>query len=600
MNESSIGRFELVRHLGRGGMGDVYLANDPERHSPVALKLIRLSIAAVDPEVLEAEQRGVELQRHLQSRVPEIAAVYNSGELEGFFFVEMEYIEGMDLAEVIRGGAIPVARAVELTIQLCKILESIQRTAIEFDGQTVIHSDIKPDNIRLQSGDRVRLLDFGAAKSLRLSRKFTRNAFGSIPYLAPERLAGEVVNAQTDLWAVCVVLYQMIAGYPPFPGESTEAVERRIRDGQSPEALPFDCPSDLRSILLKSLRADPTLRFADAAALRRHLEAFQEGHPLRISESTRRTSPTRPKSSPSLPHSRLEIGRPSEGRQRRSRLMRLYLAMALFVLVILAACCGRALSQGRAIEKGLAEPNADLYSLFEQYQQAKRYDRLELTLSGAGRALKHALVASADRTLDNFRADGMTTRSDWEDSLHRLRDAAGLDDPGEELQAKLALCEGQIARLDAEALSASDGAAAKQKWQEAVRRFEAAKAAAPERVEADLALASIYGDARTGFQDPKKLKETLDEAERRGASWSDQGRRALVTAYFRQAQQVFWRASRAQGKEQVDLLYQALDGYDAAVGICLTLRTTETRPICQEAREQQASVSQELASKGRA
>jgi hypothetical protein len=269
----------------------------------------------------------------------------------------------------------------------------------------------------------------------------------------------------------------------------------------------------------------------------------------------------------------------------------------LLVLAGALASCGYAWSEGKAIEKTLVEPGADLTALYARYRQAGRYDPFGLCLSGAAQALKGAFAAVADRTLGRFRTAARVERQDWEDALRWLRAAAELVESDESVQARITFCEGQLTRLDAEALFGSNPEGARQKWQEALQSFERSKSIAPELVEVYMALASMYGDPRTRLQDTKKLREALDEAERRGAGRSERGRQALLEAYVREARQASRRASRAQGQERIDLLYKALDGYDGAVNLCKDLRSG-TPAACREAQEQQTAVGQELAGKG--
>jgi serine/threonine protein kinase len=594
-----VGRFELLRYLGRGGSGDVHLAWDPNRRAEIALKLIRIG---VDDEMLEAEKRGVALQQRLQPKVPQIPAILEFDEVEGFFYVAMEYVEGIDLADILKQGPQPPTRAVDIAIQLCAILEAMERVSkdLEEKGRRVIHSDIKPANIRLQAGDRVRLLDFGVAKSLTLSKKFTRNVFGSTAYLAPERLSNEVVDSHTDLWAVSVVLYEMLAGYVPFQGETTGAIERRIRSGQPPAPLPADCPAALKSILLKSLRTDPALRFPDAATLRRHLEAFRAGRPLAISEPTRKISAV--DEGAAMRDRRTEPAPPTPKRSRSEKLRararfrrRVAIFIGILTLALAAASHVYAWSHGRAIEEALTQdPEADLSDLCARFQKAKPYDFLKISLPGAARALKGALVAAADRTLSRFRAGATTVREDWEFSLRWLGSAAQLGDAEEELLGKIAICEGQLARIDAETLFTSSVAEAKEKWKDAQQSFERARMTAPELVEVYLALASVYSDPRTGLGDSRKLHEALEEAERRSAGQDERSKLALVEVRVNEATQTLERASRASGQERIDLLYEAGDGFEKAILLCQDLKRKRLPQACRKAQERQSEISRKL------
>jgi serine/threonine protein kinase len=273
--EARIGRFELRRRIGRGGAGDVHLVYDPENALEVALKVIHAGIS--DPEMLEAEKRGAEIQQRLSLEVPQIARVYETGQIGEQFFIVMEYVRGIDLSELLRAQPLPEPRAVSFAVQLCSILEACGRVSRP-DGQRdrFIHGDIKPQNIRVEEGDRLRLLDFGVAKSVSLTRQYTGNVFGSLPYLSPERLTDTRVSIQSDLWSVGVVLYEMITGQLPYPTDSDEVLRAHILRGGFPQPPHPRLRAPLQAILSRCLEADPTLRYPEAAELRAALEALDE------------------------------------------------------------------------------------------------------------------------------------------------------------------------------------------------------------------------------------------------------------------------------------------------------------------------------------
>src|SRR5208283_1441653 len=132
----------------------------------------------------------------------------------------------------------------------------------EFRG--VVHGDIKPKNIRIDSRGEVRVLDFGIAKALSLSRRLTHNEFGSVPYASPERLDSGEVDALSDLWSLAVTLYEMVTGLQPYHAESTERLERMIRSRIPPPPAPDPCPEPLRRILIKAIAPDPEMRYRTA------------------------------------------------------------------------------------------------------------------------------------------------------------------------------------------------------------------------------------------------------------------------------------------------------------------------------------------------
>ena len=281
LGQQTVGRFEIKDFLGRGAIGDVLLAWDPETSRFVALKVVRVSKS--DPEMLVAEKNGLALQAQLAAVAPQVAAVYEAGEDGDFFWVAMEYVAGNDLAEVLARGPLPEPRAVAIALELVSMLEVCHEFSAEVSGRRIfgiVHGDIKPENIRLQEGDRVRVLDFGIAKHLSQTRRFTVNLFGSLPYTPPERLERGVVDRHSDLWAVGVVLAAMVSGKRPFPGNTPEELERAIRHGIPPLPLPASASPGLAHIVAKSLAFEVERRYASAADLKADLEAVRDGRPL--------------------------------------------------------------------------------------------------------------------------------------------------------------------------------------------------------------------------------------------------------------------------------------------------------------------------------
>jgi serine/threonine-protein kinase len=284
--QHTIGRFEIRDFLGRGAMGDVLLSWDPREERLVALKVVRA--AKTDPEMLQAEKNGISLQAQLAAVAPQVAAVYEQGEDGDFFWVAMEYVAGTDLSEVLARGAVTEARAVGIALELVSMLEICHEFSAEIGGRRIfgiVHGDIKPENIRLQDEDRVRVLDFGIAKHLSQTRRFTVNLFGSLPYTPPERLERGVVDRHSDLWAVGVVLAAMVSGRRPFPGNTPEELEQAIRHGVPPLPLPDGCSPGLSHVVEKSLAFDVGRRYQTAAELQADLAALRDGLPLSAAQA---------------------------------------------------------------------------------------------------------------------------------------------------------------------------------------------------------------------------------------------------------------------------------------------------------------------------
>ena len=230
-----VGPYEIDREIGRGGMASVFLATDSRTGRRVALKLVPTGTDREAHDILDAERWGAKLQEQFCKLSGHVPAVYEYDTDGQYFYIAMEYLEGRNLSEVITGGPLAPERAVRIAIQLCHFLEAAHAFEATIEGRplrSLLHGDLKPRNIRVLDGDQVKVLDFGIAKALSLSRKVTRNDFGSIAYLSPERLESGDMDAHADFWAVGVLLYEMVAGVQPFRAADTRRLEQLIRSLQ--------------------------------------------------------------------------------------------------------------------------------------------------------------------------------------------------------------------------------------------------------------------------------------------------------------------------------------------------------------------------------
>src|SRR4030095_5649988 len=240
-----IGAYEILDEIGRGGMAQVFLAKDTRPARSVARKVVPPGRDHDSREVLAAERAGAELQRQFSQVSPHVPKVYDHGEDEsGYFLVAMEYLDGENLSDVIARGEIQAERAVNVAIDLCACLELAHRFE-PTDGTRpirLVHGDLKTRNVRITSDGSVKVLDFGIAKALSLSRKVTRNDFGTMPYLSPERLHTAEVDEFGALWAMGVIVYELIRGSRPFEAADTQRLERLIRARVPPLTHNRHCP----------------------------------------------------------------------------------------------------------------------------------------------------------------------------------------------------------------------------------------------------------------------------------------------------------------------------------------------------------------------
>ena len=617
-----VGRFEIKDFLGRGGIGDVLLAWDPQQQAEVALKVVR--VHKTDPDMLEAEKNGVSLQEQLARVAPQVAAVYEQGEDDGIFWFCMEYVAGTDLSQVLARGPLPEDRAIYIALQLCEMLEACHEFSAEVGGRRIhgiVHGDIKPENIRLQEDDRVRVLDFGIAKHLSQTRRFTTNLFGSLPFTPPERLERGVVDRQSDLWALGVVLYIMVSGRRPFPGVDGDELERHIRQGTPPLPMPNFVDPKLQKIIRKSLAFKVEHRYQTAAELETDLLALAEGQPLSTEaaavtgedlnltrrtvrpaaadpglDATRRTGPapvldpeagaTRrthegpvalppppppPPSGSAVPEvEQTAPPVPVAPLRPRRRLRGVFLALAGVLLFAFAFWQSSLQRQAKDIyDELVTSPSPDLDDLARRYREIDRYTFVKTSpVRRAEEELREALVRAADRIIESYHGDSpSTTENGWRRAHSYLQTIVGMNSFLDfESRAKMLYCQAQMDRIQAQSLrQRGQKSEADAKSNEAIAGFRSAASRASKWPDPYLGLARIY--AYDQF-DLGKLQESLKALEDRGYPLGRRERAMLADGYRMHGREYHARALRAQGTDQeLGLLEQARDDLQRAVEI---------------------------------
>ncbi|MGI8431299.1 MAG: FlgO family outer membrane protein, partial [Chthoniobacterales bacterium] len=288
------GHYELIRQLGAGGMGEVYLAADMTAGRQAALKFLPLRFTDEPGRLrrFEQEARAVVALNH-----PNIVTVYEIGEDRSTHFIASELINGETLRARLEGGPLEVDAALDVAIQVASALAAAHEAG-------VIHRDIKPENIMLRPDGYVKVLDFGIAKLAEEeatmaepgATAFLETRVGSIMgtarYMSPEQARGDAVDQRTDIWSLGVVLYEMVTGQAPFHGENTEEVMTSILETEPPALT--SCPEELEQMVRKTLRKEPNERHANAPELiealkkvRRRLELRAETDALEVSPAWR-------------------------------------------------------------------------------------------------------------------------------------------------------------------------------------------------------------------------------------------------------------------------------------------------------------------------
>jgi serine/threonine-protein kinase len=266
-----LGRYELERELGRGAMGTVYLGRDPRINRVVAIKAIPITEEFTDTELAEARARFFrEAEMAGRLRHPGIVTVYDAGEDGGIAWIAMEYLQG----EILSQYTVP-----ERLLPPGTVLEVVARIADALDyahTQDVVHRDIKPANVLYDPASRqIKITDFGIARLTNTSATRSGIVLGTPSFMAPEQLEGRNVTGRSDLFALGVTLFQLLAGQLPFRADSMTGLMYKIANSQHPplKTIRPDLPPCVTSIIDRSLQKDPAQRYATGAEMARALRA---------------------------------------------------------------------------------------------------------------------------------------------------------------------------------------------------------------------------------------------------------------------------------------------------------------------------------------
>jgi serine/threonine protein kinase/DNA-binding winged helix-turn-helix (wHTH) protein len=262
--ENSIGRYKILEKIGVGGMGEVFLAHDPQLDRKVALKVLLPQVAQDDERIrrFKLEAKAVSALNH-----PNIVTIFDVGESKDKIFIAYEFIEGETLREKIRRNKLTVADSINIAEQVAKALAVAHQS-------NIIHRDIKPENIMLRDDGYVKILDFGLAKrsafastneeeTLEWVKTQKGVIMGSVQYMSPEQSRGVETDERTDIWSLGVVLYEMLTGKNPFEGETISDSVASILNFEPKSIGKYlqSFPSELREIIEKALQKDLVHRY---------------------------------------------------------------------------------------------------------------------------------------------------------------------------------------------------------------------------------------------------------------------------------------------------------------------------------------------------
>jgi serine/threonine protein kinase len=271
------GRYEISGELGRGAMGVVYRALDPVIGRTVAVKTLQLSeegTGLTRGELLARFQTEARAAGNLTH--PNIVVVFDAGEEEGLFFITMELVEGKSLQSLLDSGQMfPLPRVLRIMEQACSALQFAH-------DRNIVHRDIKPANLMLTPDDTLKVTDFGTAKILQFGTvQQTAHVMGTPSYMSPEQIKGKVVDGRSDIFSLGVVLYEMVTGEKPFPGQNITTVIYKIvnEEPTAPRDIDSSIHPGLNAIVMKSLAKEPAARYQSCRELFDDLRNYRSQNP---------------------------------------------------------------------------------------------------------------------------------------------------------------------------------------------------------------------------------------------------------------------------------------------------------------------------------
>ena len=494
MTVQTAGRFTLLRKLPAGGMGRVFEADDPHTGRRVALKLIDLGADADSQQIVKAERLGAELQKQLCAMDSRVTQILEFGEMPGYFYIVMEYVDGEDVSEIAHGKGLASAFAARIAQDVLEVLDRAHTLSTTIEGRPargIVHGDVKPRNIRITPDGSVKVLDFGIAKALSMTRNFTQNVFASVQYSSPERMATGEVDVSSDLWGVAVVLYELLAGHPYFQAETGSKLEHLIRNYRQPSPLPGHWPEPLRQVVAQALSPDPRVRYRTAAEFAIALQRFRNGEaispaaPPPLDDATRRvvqntdatvrTQRTHPahngtfaagadatrKTVPnntayaSTPKTVFATPPPPLPRRRSAagRVLRVFsAALLIIVLVVGYMFVSEYIVWRKATQLASdlsSEKQQSLDAAWREYSQLASRSHVPMSLWSAKSALRERLMSDADHTISRYQESDVPAvpESDWIRVRAEVAHALELDPNDKNIHGKLRLIEGHLARI---------------------------------------------------------------------------------------------------------------------------------------------------------
>ena len=606
MNTETAGRFKLLRKLPSGGMGRVFEAEDSASRRRVALKLIDLGMDSDSLQIIHAERLGSELQKQLAAIDTRVTAIYETGDLPNYFYIVMEYVEGQDLSEIAPGKGLPPELAIRIAQDVLEVLDHAHHLSTTVEGRPargIVHGDLKPRNIRLTPGGEVKVLDFGIAKALSVTRNFTQNLFASAQYSSPERMRTGEVDISSDLWGVGVVLYELLTGHPYFETDSGRSLEHLVRTYAAVRPLPVEWPEALRKILERGLDPDPAARFQTAAEFADAIRRFRSGH-IDTAETRRWVAPgpdperTRRASEGNGPNARTQgwtpvapnfgnadadatrrtvrpqspaaanpntwplpnIPQPAPKRSASAKLLRAISIIFLLIFVVAASFVVSQYMVWRDAQKLAhdldSEKQQNFDAAWQQYSKLASKSHVWFILWPAESSLRNALMNNADRTIAKYDEPGgpPVMETEWLHAHDEVAHALELSPKDKTIHGKLRLIDGHLARIRGTARHDSS------LIEQGRADFQDAANYMKKSPDPWVGLARLY---IYSLHDMDQAEAAFKEAERRGHDISKRETAQLADGYRYQGERTMALANKEKSQADAERYYD-MAGKDLA------------------------------------
>jgi hypothetical protein len=571
--------FRILAEFARGEFGIIHRAEWTSRDMEVALKQVRRSLGE---EMLSAEKAGAALQEQFARRHPDMAPeVFAHGEgADGDYYIAMAFVEGESLQSRMRRGPMLPREAAELALAIARVLHRLHTFRPDFgDARPIVHSDLKPAHVLVLADGSIRLIDFGITKQP--TNAATVNVFASKPYASPERLEDFHVHPNEDVWALGVMLFEMVAGSHPWErftagGELSQAAA--IRKREAPGPLPPSRRSPLDAVIWKMLQPQVHHRYPSVVNVIEDLKAFLAGRETVATRELRtRDSRTRPVVAaraaaasvlPMLPFNPATVTagvatlvrNPVATVQRIALpapavLLRAFISVVVLVLILAE---GIPWIRVELLRPRLATLDAaDVPWLGEQLQAARKWAPFDLGVRLRFAApLTARMVALAEPPILDFRTEMPVMReARWTQAGAALDVGLGAAPDDRKLRAKARYVEGHRLRIGAQGKAF---AVRQEMLRSAVRAFEESARLDQTSPDPYLGLARIHAWEMWDFD---ALQRDIQEAEARGYRAGRRERTQIGDGFMRRADTARRAADLVNGSERLRLMQQALSDY---------------------------------------